>query len=251
MGNPILDPKPIRFEGSKMIPYRSERYRQRLRQFIDEVTIYPVSCEKLSDGRGDRYWLDEVLRGGARIVQLRDKASSDRQLFEKARYFRDKTLEAGALFLVNDRLDIALLAEADGIHVGQQDLPPAEIARLAPDLLIGISCNSEDQARTLGRLERDGALAVSYYNIGPIYPTGTKDGLVEFIGPQAIERFSACLSPPFTVMGGIKKEHVPELVSSGAGRIAVVTALTKAADIAGETRRWIKAIQEAESGSDE
>ena len=128
---------------------RSELYCRRLRQFIDDVTVYPVSCERLSDGRGDMYWLDEVLRGGARIVQLRDKESSDRHLLEKAKYFRRKTLEAGALFLVNDRLDIALLAGADGVHVGQQDLPPEEIAGLGPDLLVGarISGSRQDCGR--------------------------------------------------------------------------------------------------------
>jgi len=244
MGKRPLTPELIREEVKVMTTGNSTLYQQRLRKFVEEVTIYPVSCEKLSGGRGDLYWLDQVLSGGARIVQLRDKESSDRQLLEKARYFRRKTREAGALFLVNDRLDIALLSGADGIHVGQQDIPPVEIAGLAPDLLIGISCNTEDQARELGRLEREGELAVSYYNIGPIYPTGTKEGLVEFIGVGALKRFSSYLSLPFTVMGGIKREHVPELVSAGARRIAVVTALTAAADIAGETRGWIKAIEE-------
>lgn len=224
---------------------RSTAYRRRLQRFIEEVTVYPVSCERLAKGRSDRSWLDEVLRGGARIVQLRDKDAPDRVLLEKARYFREKTLEAGALFLVNDRVDIALLVDADGVHVGQQDLPPWEIARLAPDMLIGISCNREEQARQIARLVQEHGPVVSYYNIGPVYPTRTKEGLAEFIGPESIRRFSAGLSLPFTVMGGIKLEHVPELVALGAGRIAVVTALTGAADIASETGRWVQAITEA------
>ena len=112
-------------------------------------------------------------------------------------------------------------------------------------MLIGISCNSEEQARRLGTMERKGDLPVSYYNIGPIYPTRTKDGLVEFIGPAAIKLFSAHLSIPFTVMGGIKLDHVAELVVCGASRIAVVTALTRAPDISAETQRWIQTIQEA------
>jgi thiamine-phosphate pyrophosphorylase len=227
---------------------RSEVYTQHLRQFIEEVTVYPVSCERLTEGRGDKHWLDEVLRGGARIVQLRDKESTDRQLLEKARYFREKTREAGALFLVNDRVDIALLADADGIHLGQQDLPPEEVVHLVPDMLIGVSCNSEEQARQLGKMEREGNLPVSYYNIGPIYPTKTKDGLGEFIGPEAVERFSSHVSIPFTVMGGIKLDHVAELVACDVRRIAVVTALTKASDIAAETERWLKTMEEAHKG---
>ncbi len=210
--------------------------------------MYPVSCERLAAGRSDREWLDRVLAGGARIVQLRDKDSSDRELLEKARYFRRRTSEAGALFLVNDRLDIALLADADGIHVGRDDLPPEEMRRLAPDFIIGISCNSEGQAVELGRRERAGTLAASYYNIGPIYPTKTKDGLREFVGVGAIPRFSAHLSLPFTVMGGIKLHHVDELVAAGARRIAVVTALTGADDIAAETGRWLEGIRNAGGG---
>ena len=224
---------------------RSEKYIQRLQKFKDEVTVYPVSSERLAEGRSDGQWLDDVLQGGAKIVQLRDKESTDRQLLEKAKYFRKKTSDAGALFMINDRVDIALLADADGIHLGQKDLPPEEVVKLVPDMLIGISCNSEVQASQLGKMEREGMLSASYYNIGPIYPTKTKEGLTEFIGPEAIEVFSSYVSIPFTVMGGIKLEHVAELAACGVHRIAVVTALTKAPDITAETKRWVKTITEA------
>jgi len=218
-------------------------YRKRIRVFSEEVTVYPVSCERLAKGRSDAQWLDEVLYGGARIVQLRDKVSSDSELLEKARMFRRKTSDAGALFIVNDRLDIALLSDADGIHVGQNDLPPHEILKLAPEMIIGISCNNEAQAKQLGKMEQDDVMPVSYYNIGPVYPTKTKEGLAAFIGPGAITQLSSHVSLPFTVMGGIKLKHVSELVSQGIRRIAVVTALTQASDIAGETRRWIQEIK--------
>ena len=224
---------------------RSEKYIQRLQKFRDEVTVYPVSSERLAEGRRDEQWLDDVLQGGAKIVQLRDKESTDRQLLEKAKHFRKKTRDAGALFMINDRVDIALLTDADGIHLGQKDLPFEEVVKLVPDMLIGISCNSEAQASQLGKMEREGTLSASYYNIGPIYPTKTKEGLTEFIGPEAIEVFSSHVSIPFTVMGGIKLEHVAELAACGVRRIAVVTALTKVPDITAETKRWVKTITEA------
>lgn len=227
---------------------RGEKYRRRLQQLVDEVTVYPVSCERLAEGRTDEQWLEEVLRGGAKIVQLRDKDSSDRRLLEKAKHFRQKTLEAGALFLVNDRLDIALLSDADGIHLGQNDLPAEEVLRLAPEMIIGVSCNTGEQAMSLGEQEKKGILTISYYNIGPIYPTETKEGLSEFIGPEAVSRFSSYVTLPFTVMGGIKRQHIRELVGLGARRIALVTALTKAPDIAGETAIWIEEIKLARSG---
>lgn len=215
--------------------------------FVHAVDVYPVSCQRLAAGRSDLEWLDGVLAGGARVVQLRDKESDDRELLEKAKYFRRKTFEAGALFLVNDRLDIALLADADGIHLGQHDLPPEEVRRVAPELIIGLSCNTEEQAEELGRMEQKGACPVSYYNIGPLYPTGTKNGLSRFLGPEAIGLFSRHCSLPFTVMGGIKLSHVQELVCRGARRIAVVTAISQAEDMAAETRLWRQSIAKVKS----
>ena len=216
---------------------------ERMRIFVEHVDIYPVSCQRLARGRTDRQWLDAVLAGGARIVQLRDKDSSDRELLAKARYFREKTKDAGALFLVNDRFDIALLAGADGVHLGQDDLPPAEVRRLAPEMIIGLSCNTEEQARGIGALAAGDNCPLSYYNIGPIYPTGTKEGLKKFLGPDAIARFSSYSDLPFTVMGGIKKEHVGELVRGGARRIAVVTAITAVEDMAAATAELGRTIR--------
>ena len=226
-------------EGVKDI----ELYERRLKQFEDEVGVYPVSCEKLADGRSDLEWLDQVIAGGSRIVQLRDKESSDWELLAKAKYFREKTREAGVLFFLNDRLDIALLVEADGMHVGQKDLPPAEIRKLAPDILLGLSCNSEEQVKVLGSEVTQNRSAVSYYNIGPLFQTGTKDGLHHFLGVQAIADFSRHCSLPFTVMGGIKRDHLDDLLQAGAKRIAVVTAISQAEDIAAETGYWQQRIR--------
>lgn len=218
---------------------KTELYELRLKKFIEEVSLYPVSCERLAMGRDDLAWLDGVLGGGAKIVQLRDKDSDGLRLFEKAKIFRQKTLEAEALFIVNDRVDIALLCGADGVHLGNSDIPASEVRALAPDLIIGVSCNTEEQAASA---ENRGA---SYFNIGPLYATQTKDGLSAFLGPAAIHAFSARSALPFTVMGGIKKEHIPELTAMGAKRLAVVTALTRADDIAAETRSWLDAIKKA------
>lgn len=215
-----------------------ELYQKRLRQFEDDVAVYPVSCERLAAGRSDREWLDSVIDGGAKIVQLRDKGSPDRELLAKARYFRKKTAQAGVLFFLNDRLDIALLADADGMHVGQKDIAPAEIRTLAPNILIGFSCNTEEQVKALGKEVADGRSSVSYYNIGPLFHTGTKEGLHHFLGADAVKLFSAHCSLPFTVMGGIKLNHLDDLLAAEVKRIAVVTAISQADDIATETRIW-------------
>jgi thiamine-phosphate pyrophosphorylase len=214
-------------------------YQDKMAFFREKVTIYPVSCEPLANGRSDIEWLESVLSGGARIVQLRDKYSNDLTLYQKALVFREKTNKAGALFIVNNRVDIAMLVKADGVHLGNSDLPAPEVRKLAPDLIIGVSCNKPEQAATA---KERGA---SYFNIGPLYETETKKNLTPLLGPAAIEKFSSLCDLPFTVMGGIKLKHVGELVAMGAQRIAVVTALTQADDIAAETGRWIDAIEMA------
>lgn len=221
-----------------------ELYERRFKQFVEEVGVYPVSCEKLAAGRSDSEWLDQVIAGGAKIVQLRDKESNDRELLAKAHYFRKQTRDAGVLFFLNDRLDIALLSDADGMHVGQKDLPAEEIRKLAPNILIGHSCNTEEQTRSLGRAVEAGKSAVSYYNIGPLFETGTKEGLHHFLGADGIAAFSRHCSLPFTVMGGIKLEHLDAVLAAGAKRIAVVTAISQANDMAKETAIWQKRIKD-------
>lgn len=226
-------------------------YEQRLRQFVEDVAVYPVSCERLAAGRTDREWLDGVIAGGAKIVQLRDKDSSDRELLAKARYFREETRKAGVLFFLNDRLDIALLADADGMHVGQNDISPAEIRKLAPNILVGFSCNTEKQVKDLGREVEQEKSAVSYYNIGPLFHTGTKEGLHHFLGAEAVKPFSSHCSLPFTVMGGIKLDHLEGLLAVGIERIAVVTAISQADDITSETKYWQQRILSARQGKGE
>ena len=218
---------------------KQANYQEKLTFFRDMVTIYPVSCEPLANDRSDIEWLEGVLGGGAKIVQLRDKHSDDRVFYQKALIFREKTNNAGALFIVNNRLDIALLAHADGVHLGNNDLPVEKAREFGPDLIIGVSCNEKEQVSTVK--ERGG----SYYNIGPIYTTKTKKNLTPFLGSDAIESFSSLCDLPFTVMGGVKRDHIQDLVAKGVRRIAVVTALTQAKDIAAETRLWIEAIDQA------
>jgi thiamine-phosphate pyrophosphorylase len=211
-------------------------HREKITFFREKVTLYPVSCEPLANGRSDLEWLEGVLAGGAKIVQLRDKHSDDRTFYQKAMVFRKTTNAAGALFIVNNRVDIALLTNADGVHLGNKDLPAEKVRELAPELIIGVSCNKPEQAITA---KKRGA---SYFNIGPVYRTETKKNLTPFLGTDAIESFSSLCDLPFTVMGGIKRDHIPDLVAKGAHRIAVVTALTQAKDIAAETRCWVDEI---------
>ena len=209
--------------------------KERLALF-EKADLYPVTCAELSAGRDDLFVLQEVIRGGVKIIQLREKALSKREFFDLAQAFRRRCTEAGILLIINDHLDVALGVGADGVHLGQDDFPLSSARRLAPDLILGASTHNREEAL---QAVRDGA---DYYNIGPIYPTATKEGVEQFLGPLAIPAISEGIEAPFTVMGGIKQDNLEPLLEQGARRIAVVTAITQAPDIASAAREMIAMI---------
>jgi thiamine-phosphate pyrophosphorylase len=202
-----------------------------------EVDLYPVTCERLSTGRSNFDLLEAAIRGGAQIIQLREKALGTRDLFRIALAFRKITAEAGMLLVINDRIDIALAADADGVHLGREDLPLSAARRIAPELLIGISTHSREQAL---EAQSEGA---DYVNIGPIFPTRTKEGVTRFLGPEAIPEIAAGIEIPFTVMGGISGANIASVLARGARRVAVVTAVTMADDMAGAVASLREAIR--------
>lgn len=198
---------------------------------FSKIDLYPVTCESLSAGRSNEEVLEGLIAGGARVVQLRDKEASPGDLYRMAVAFREMTTKAGMLLIVNDYVDIAMAVDADGVHLGQDDMPPEAVRAIAPDLLIGVSTHSLDQALIAQ------AAGADYINIGPIYPTGTKEVAVKVMGPVAVTDIGSKVDIPFTVMGGIKENNMDELLERGAKRLAVVTAVTEAEDIAGTVRR--------------
>ena len=192
-----------------------------------QVDLYPVTCERLSAGRSNFDLLEAAIRGGARIIQLREKGCATGELYRMALRFREITAEAGMLLIINDHVDIALAVEADGVHLGQEDLPLAAARTIAPELLIGISAHSRQEAL---KAQGEGA---DYVNIGPIFPTRTKEGVSRFLGPEAIPEIAVGLEIPFTVMGGINGANIDRVIAQGARKVAVVTAVTTADDMAG------------------
>jgi thiamine-phosphate pyrophosphorylase len=201
----------------------------RLRLF-EQVDVYPVTCERFSEGRSNLEVLEAVIQGGSKIIQLREKEYPKRDLYSLALKFREITTRGRVLLIINDHVDIALAVDADGVHLGQEDLPLQVARKLAPELLIGASTHSLQQAL---QAEKDGA---DYVNIGPIFPTKTKDGVGRSLGPKAISEISPQIKVPFTVMGGINAENIDQVLAEGARRVAMVTAITRAADIAAKVR---------------
>lgn len=197
-------------------------HAERLRAF-EAADLYVVITEALCAGRRAVDILAAVLAAGVRLVQLREKERSGRELYRLALEFRSRTAEAGALLIINDRLDLALAVEADGVHLGQEDLPVAAARRVAPELLIGASSHSLNEALAA---QEAGA---SYVNIGPIFPTGTKPAATP-LGPDMIEHIAPYLKVSWTTMGGITSSNIHEVVRRGARHPAVISAVTQAPD---------------------
>jgi thiamine-phosphate pyrophosphorylase len=207
------------------------------RNAFKQVDIYPVTCERLSNGRSNLEVLKAVIAGGAGIIQLREKECSGKKLYDLAVKFREITTKAGVLLIINDHLDIALAVAADGVHLGQDDLPLQAARQIAPDLLIGASTHSLAEAI---QAQKEGA---DYINIGPIFPTGTKEGIERLLGPEAIAAISPEIDVPFTVMGGISESNIDRVLANGARRVAMVTAITRAPDITAQVRALRAKIQ--------
>jgi thiamine-phosphate pyrophosphorylase len=210
--------------------------REQKKSLFERVDIYPVTCERLSNGRSDLEILEGLAAGGAKIVQLREKDMCERDFFRLAEKFRERTAEAGMLLIVNDRVDVALAVGADGVHLGQEDFPVPAARKIGPELLIGASSHDLEEAV---RAQQEGA---DYVNIGPIFPTGTKEGIEHFLGPEEIGKIAPHLSIPFTVMGGIKESNIAQVLAAGATKVAVVTAITQAPDIAEAVRSFRKKL---------
>lgn len=186
--------------------------------------LYLVTSEALSAGRATLEIVEAALRGGVRLIQLREKALPARALTGLAHEVRVRTRRAGALLMINDRLDVAMAVGADGVHLGQDDLPIADARRLAPEMILGASSHNVEEARAAE------AAGASYVNIGPLFPTQTKEWSEDFLGLEGMRRIAPVLTVPLTVMGGIKMRHVDDLCAAGARTLAVVTAVTGADD---------------------
>lgn len=203
---------------------------------FEKSDVYPVVTSSFCAGRSPCDVADAVLSGGARVIQIREKEMPDGPYFELLRACRVIADKYGALLIADDRADAALAAGADGVHVGQDDLPCRAVRSIAPDLLIGVSTHNAEEIR---RAQEDGC---SYLNIGPVFPTGTKSLPMASLGPDMVDLLMKDVHVPFSVMGGIKYGHLPQLRRMGIRHIAAVTAFTAAEDPGSEVSRWREAF---------
>jgi thiamine-phosphate diphosphorylase len=175
-----------------------------------------------------------ALQGGARIIQLRDKEATTRQLVEYAQSLRTLTREYGALLIINDRLDVALAVEADGVHLGQDDLPVALARRIAGErLIIGVSAETVEEAL---RAEADGA---DYLGVGPMFATDTKPDAGVPVGPERLRAIKERVSIPVFGIGGITLQNAPQVLMAGADGICVISAIFTAPEPVQATRQLV------------
>jgi thiamine-phosphate pyrophosphorylase len=206
-------------------------------------SLYVILDRGAAGGRELASLLDAVLAGGCRLVQLREKSLPSVELYPIARALRSRCREAGCLFIVNDRVDLALAVEADGVHVGQDDLPAREARRLLrPGMLLGVSTHDELQAC---RARDDGA---DYVAVGSMFPTGSKPGF-QLVGPELLRRVRPEIAVPLVAIGGITVDNVAEVVRAGADAVAVISAVCAAPDPAGAARTFIERIRGAREGA--
>jgi len=195
--------------------------------------LYVITDEKASRGRSHLQVAEAAILGGADVLQLRDKEASGGRLYRVAMQLRKLTRDANVSFIVNDRLDIALAADADGVHVGQADLP-ASVAReiMGPGKILGVSVETVEEAVLA---EKDGA---DYLGVGPVFEArGTKPDAGEPLGVDRIARIRCNCRLPIVAIGGIDAENARKVREAGADAAAVISAIAGADDIAHAARR--------------
>lgn len=191
--------------------------------------LYVITDENL--GGGHLAIARATLSGGAGILQLRDKSTPPRQLLEIAREMRVMTREAGALFLINDRLDLALLCEADGIHLGPDDWAVEDVRRtLGPDRLIGASCGTPEEAREAA------AAGADYMGVGAVWGTLTKSDAGAAIGLEGLRAVMAANDLPAAAIGGVNAANLAATLSTGVPMACVISAVAGAGDEAAMER---------------
>ncbi len=201
--------------------------------------LYVITCEDPSRGRGHLEVAEAALKGGATTIQLRDKHMPAKELYRLAEEMKllVKSCALGSIFIINDRVDVAAAVGADGVHLGQEDLP-LEAARkiLGKTAIIGVSAANVKEAV---EAERGGA---NYLGVGPVFPTPSKDDAGEPIGLGGLEEIRRAVSIPLIAIGGINQDNLEAVLKAGADGAAVISAVAGAEDMVVAAQRLAQMI---------
>lgn len=201
--------------------------RQEAMKCFKEFPIYGITAEAMSNGRDNMTVVKAMLEAGIKFIQYREKEKTGLARYEECLKLKKLTAEYGAAFIIDDFVDLAIAVDADGVHIGQDDLPvPAVRKLLGPDKIIGLSTHSPEQ------LEKANEIAdlIDYIGCGPVYATNTKKTAVP-VGLEYVKYATEHAKMPFVAIGGIKEHNIHEVYNAGATTIAVVSDITSADDI--------------------
>jgi thiamine-phosphate pyrophosphorylase len=209
---------------------------------LPPIDVYVILDRAAAGGRDLVDLAGVLLEAGVRWLQLRDKQAGAGELLTLARRLQRRVEAAAGVLVVNDRPDVAVLAGARAVHLGQDDLPIPEVRRLWPALLVGVSTHDAIQAR---QAEADGA---DYVAVGSVFPTASKAGF-ELVGLDTVRRVRAEVRAPLLAIGGITLSRVPAVVAAGADGVAVISAVTGDADPGAAAARLLEAVRVARRGA--
>jgi len=209
-----------------------------------DLSLYVVTDAGLARGRSHLEVVRAAIAGGVTVVQYREKEATTRQMVEEAWELRELCREAGVPFIVNDRVDVALAVDADGVHVGQNDMP-APLARklMGTDRILGVSVSTVAEA--VGA-QADGA---DYISASPVFSTPTKPDAPQATGVEGLRAIVRAVHRPVVAIGGIKAQNAAQLIRAGAAGVAVISAIVAAEDVeaaARELRAIVKAAQKGD-----
>ncbi|MFN3660202.1 MAG: thiamine phosphate synthase [Brevinematales bacterium] len=206
--------------------------------------IYGIVTEKLCRGRPLLEVAKEMIEGGVRILQYREKEDKPRKVqYEECCLLREMTNRANVLFIVNDWVDIALACEADGVHIGQEDMPVEVVRKLVgKEKIIGLSTHSPKQA-----LKAFESGLVDYIGVGPLFPTQTKIHPEGPVGLSYLEYVVNNIPLPFVAIGGIKAHNIDEVLRRGARTVCLVTEITQAEDVREQVKTLVKHLKRYET----
>jgi thiamine-phosphate pyrophosphorylase len=206
---------------------------------VKSPRLYVILDRSVAGERDLETVLAAALDGGAEMIQLREKTWPSGTLFPLAQRLRERCRAAGVPFVVNDRVDLALAVDADGVHLGQDDLPPAAARPLLRrGMILGLSTHSVEQAAAAQ------AAGADYVAVGSMFPTTTKPEF-QLVGPALARQARPVVRVPLIAIGGITLENVGDVIAAGADGVAVISAVCAAQDPATAARRFIAAIESA------
>lgn len=199
-----------------------------------DTDLYCITSEEHSRGRSNIEVVSEMIKAGVKVIQYREKEKKLLHKYNECLKIRDMTREAGVTFIVNDHIDLAILVKADGVHIGQEDLPIEKVRELVgEEMIIGVSTHSPEQAEDAVKRGAD------YIGVGPIYRTYTKKDVCDPVGLDYLRYVVRNISVPHVAIGGIKEHNMQEVLECGAKCLAMVTEIVGTDNI-GEKIRAIK-----------